>query len=159
MKAKKWYCLTVSLLFFVSAIAFASSYPEDMMQKIMAMKADAEAKKEMPASLPGIQIISGAEAHKMWSAKSAVFLDNRVKVQFETEKIPGAQWFFCDELMQNPSLADKLDKNKAYVVYCNGVTCWRSPAVAMMLQHLGFKKIYWYREGLPDWKKRGYPTD
>ena len=55
-------------------------------------------------------------------------------------------------------MAESLDKNKEYVVYCNGVKCWRSPAAALLLHSLGFK-VYWYREGLPDWKKRGYPTE
>jgi rhodanese-related sulfurtransferase len=149
----------VLVLVLIAGIAFASSYPDAMMQKMMAMKSDAEAKKEMPASLPGIQVISGEEAYKMWKAKSAVFLDNRIKVQYETERIAGAEWFFCDDLLKNPSLANRLDKNKAYVMYCNGITCWRSPSTAMMLQHLDFKKIYWYRDGLPDWKKRGHPTE
>jgi len=34
---------------------------------------------------------------------------------------------------------DTLDKNREYVVYFNNVACWRSPAVALMLKHLGLK--------------------
>lgn len=155
------YLLAVMFLvvFAAAGAVFAGPYPDDMMQKITAMKADAEAKKDMPASLPDIHVVNGAEAKKLLDGKKAVFLDNRVKTQYDTEKIPGAQWFFCDDMVKDPSMADKLDKNKEYVLYCNGTHCWRSPATALMLQHLGFKKIYWYREGLPDWKKRGYPTE
>jgi rhodanese-related sulfurtransferase len=28
----------------------------------------------------------------------------------------------------------------------------------MLLKHLGFKNLYWYRDGIPDWIKRDYPT-
>jgi len=28
----------------------------------------------------------------------------------------------------------------------------------VLLQELGYKNLYWYREGLPDWIKKGYAT-
>ncbi|MCS7200041.1 MAG: hypothetical protein N2327_01550 [Caldimicrobium sp.] len=34
--------------------------------------------------------------------------------------------------------AYELDKTKTYMLYCNGVVCWRSPAAALTLKHLGF---------------------
>lgn len=151
--------VVVAVLVVAAGIASADPYPQELMDKCMAMKADAEVKKDMPNSLPGISVVGSEEANKMWKSKNAVFLDNRVKTQYDAEKIEGAKWFFADDLLKNPSLADTLDKNKDYVVYCNGVHCWRSPATALMLQHLGFTKVHWYRDGLPDWKKRGYPTE
>jgi rhodanese-related sulfurtransferase len=138
---------------------YAEPYPEDLIKKIAGLKADAEAKKEMPAAIEGLPIVNSEEANKMFKGKKVIFLDNRVKSQFDTEKIAGAKWFFCDTLLKDPALADKLDKSKEYVVYCNGVHCWRSPAVGMMLKQSGFEKVYWYRDGLPDWKKRGFPTE
>ncbi len=142
-----------------SLLSYAGSWPEDLMKKVDELHELAKAKKEMPKSLEGIQVISGDKAYELWKNKKAIFLDNRVKTQYDTEKIPGAQWFFADALIkEGPSLAEKLDKSKTYVVYCNGITCWRSPAAALMLHYLGFK-VLWYREGIPDWKKRGYPTE
>ena len=134
-------------------------YPDDMMDKIMSMKADAEIKKDMQESIPGARTVSTAEAVKMFKEKKAVFLDNRVKAQFDTERIKGAKWFFCDDLLKNPDAAKSLDKDQEYLLYCNGAHCWRSPAVAMMLGHLGFKKLSWYRDGIPAWKKGGNPLE
>lgn len=134
-------------------------YPDDMMDKIMAMKADAEVKKDMPASVPGATVVTTAEAQKMFKEKKVVFLDNRVKTQFDTERIAGSKWLFCDTLLDNPAAAQSLDKDKEYLLYCNGTHCWRSPATAMMLNHLGFKKLYWYRDGIPAWKKAGLPLE
>jgi len=146
--------------FLLAAITvYAEPYPDEMMKTILAMKADAEVKKDMPASFPGIQVVNSDEVQKRLKAKTAVVLDNRVKSQYDTEKIAGAEWFFCDDLMKDPAMAGKLDKNKEYVLYCNGSHCWRSPATALMLQHLGFKKLFWYRDGMPDWKKKGLPTE
>ncbi|MBI4697913.1 MAG: rhodanese-like domain-containing protein [Nitrospirae bacterium] len=95
----------------------------------------------------------------MWKSKKAVILDTRNKMQYDTERIEGAQLLPSDDLQKNPGLADGLDKEKEYVLYCNGVKCPRSPRAALMLQHLGFKKLNWYRDGMPDWKSKGYPTE
>jgi len=141
-----------------AVVGYAEPFPESLVQKMMGFKADAEAKKDMPAAIDGLPIVTTEEANKLFKNK-AIFLDNRVKAQVDTEKIAGAKWLFCDALIKDPSLADKLDKAKEYVVYCNGVLCWRSPATGMMLKQLGFTKVYWYRDGLPDWKKKGLPTE
>ncbi len=140
------------------ATVFAGPYPDQVVDRIMAMKNDAEAKKDMPPSLEGLPIVKGDEANKLWK-KKAIFLDNRIKPQVDAEKIEGATWLFADDLLKDPALAAKLDKSKDYVVYCNGVQCWRSPATGMMLKQLGFQKVYWYRDGIPDWKQRGYPVE
>jgi rhodanese-related sulfurtransferase len=156
MKRTIFVALVMCLAFV--AVGYAEPFPEDLVQKMMGLKADAEAKKDMPTAIEGLPIVNSEEANKLLK-KKAIFLDNRVKAQFDTEKIAGAQWFFCDTLIKDPTLAAKLDKSKEYVVYCNGVLCWRSPAVGMMLKQLGFAKVYWYRDGLPDWKKRSFPTE
>ena len=157
MKRTMFFAALVMCLAFVT-VGYAAAFPDALVQKMMGMKADAEAKKDMPATIDGLPIVTGEEANKLLMNK-AIFLDNRVKSQVDAEKIAGAQWFFCDTLIKDPSLASKLDKSKEYVVYCNGVKCWRSPAAGMMLKQLGFAKVYWYRDGLPDWKKRGLPTE
>ena len=156
---KRIVVMAFALCLAFTAIGYAEPFPEDLVQKMMGLKADAEAKKDMPAAIEGLPIVNSEEANKLFKGKKAIFLDNRVKSQFDTEKIAGAQWFFCDTLIKDPTLASKLDKSKEYVVYCNGVLCWRSPAVGMMLKQLGFAKVYWYRDGLPDWKKRSFPTE
>jgi rhodanese-related sulfurtransferase len=158
MKMKMIVCAALVSCLVFAAAGYAASFPEDLVKKMAAMKADAEAKKEMPATIDGLPIVDTEAAHKLLKGK-AIFLDNRVKTQFDTEKIAGAQWFFCDTLIKDPARADKLDKSKEYVVYCNGVFCWRSPAVGMMLKQLGFTKVFWYRDGLPAWKKKGLPTE
>jgi len=139
--------------------AYASSWPEALVNKAQELRALADAKKDMPASLEGITVVAGDKAQELWKSKNVVFLDNRIKAQHDTEKIKGSAWFFTDDLIkEGPSFADKLDKSKEYVLYCNGVKCWRSPAAAILLHSVGFK-VYWYRDGIPDWKKRGYPTE
>lgn len=157
--------MIIALLFLALAAggfyttASAGPYPDAVIKQAESLKADADAKKDMPASLQGIKLINGQELKKwMDEKKKFVIIDNRNKEQFTKEHITGATLITVDELMGNPKLSDKLDKNVPLVLYCNGVKCWRSPAAALLYQSLGFKEIYWFRNGLPEWVKLDYPT-
>ena len=141
------------------ATASAADYPDAVIKQAEKMKADADAKKDMPASLQGINLITGQELKKwMDEKKKMVIIDNRNKKSFDKEHITGAILITVDELIKNPKLSEKLDKNVPLVLYCNGIKCWRSPAAALLYQSLGFKEIYWLRKGLPEWIKLDYPT-
>lgn len=160
MNKKNWLLLMFMFIFAAANISYAiTDYPDETKKKIKAMKEDSHAKKDMPEALPDIQTISGEEAVKMLKSKKAVAIDCRIKTQYDTEKIPKAEWLLPEELINNPLIVDKLDKTKEYILYCSSPTCWRSPATALMLQFLGFKNLYWYRDGLRDWKDKGFPTD
>lgn len=138
----------------------ADPFPEPLLQKVEELKTMAQVdKKELPKKLEGVPVISAVDAQKLWKSKKAVFLDTRVKNQYDTEKIPGAVWFLTDDLMANPDLSNQLDKSKEYVLYCNGILCWRSPGAGLLLKHQGFAKIHWLRDGLPEWKAKGFKTE
>ncbi|MFA5810331.1 MAG: rhodanese-like domain-containing protein [Thermoleophilia bacterium] len=141
------------------ATACDGAYSDAVIKQTESLKADADAKKDMPESLPGIKLINGQELKEMVDAKkNFVLIDNRDKEQFTKEHITGAVLITVDELIGDPKLSDKLDKNVPLVLYCNGIKCWRSPGAALLYQSLGFKEIYWYRSGLPEWIKLDFPT-
>ncbi|TAN41118.1 MAG: rhodanese-like domain-containing protein [Nitrospirae bacterium] len=157
-KRLKTVLTAVFVLLLAAGLGYAAPYPDEVMKKIDDIKELEKNKKEMPESLAGVSIVKGDEVAKL-KAKGAKVLDNRVRAQYDTERVEGAQLLTVDELLKNPALAAPYNKEQDVVLYCNGIKCWRSPAAAILLQHLGFKKIHWYREGLPDWKKRGLPTE
>ena len=45
----------------------------------------------------------------------------------------------------------KLDKDKPYVIYCFSGN--RSQKASIIMEYLGFKKIYHYKSGYSDWTK------
>jgi len=49
-------------------------------------------------------------------------LDNRPKAPYDAVRIPGAVWLYDEDILDDPKVVDKLDKDKEYVVYCGGVT-------------------------------------
>lgn len=151
--------LAVTGLFVATLANAAEPFPEPLLQKVEELKSMAHDKKELPKNIEGVPVISASDAQKLWKSKKAIFLDTRVKNQYDTEKIPGSVWFLTDDLMNNPDLSAQLDKNKEYVLYCNGILCWRSPGAGLLLKHQGFAKIHWLRDGLPEWKAKGYKTE
>lgn len=137
----------------------AQVWPDAVVKQIDELKILARDRKDMTESMPGVTKITGDELKK-WldQAKPFVLLDNRIAPDYEREHIPSAIRLAPDDLQPNPKLADRWGKMAVIVNYCNGVKCWRSSGVIVLLQHLGFKNLHWYREGIPDWAKRGYPT-
>ncbi|WP_333655595.1 rhodanese-like domain-containing protein [Dissulfurispira sp.] len=156
--------LSINVLCFVFAlaglgIASAAEWPDALIKEVEALKAAGKDKKDMPPTIAGVKNITGDEIKKMMDEKKKfVLLDNRLKADYDKEHITGAVLFTVDELLKNPKLANTYKKDDVLINYCNGVKCWRSPAAALLLKHLGFKNIYWYRDGLPDWIKKDYPT-
>jgi len=41
--------------------------------------------------------------------------------------------------------------------YCNGVRCGRSAHAARIAHDCGYRRIYWFRAGLVEWREKQYP--
>ena len=157
---RKYYpfLLIAACMFFAVNAAWAAGYNAKTLAQINKLRQIDALYGDMPASLgPGITVVSADEV-KALMAKGVEVIDTRGKSPYERKRIEGAKWLFCDDLLENPALAGGLDKSRPYVLYCSGIKCWRSPAVALMLRDLGFKKLYWYRLGFSDWEAKKYPT-
>lgn len=153
--------ITAVLVLSGAAYAADAKYSANAVKKVDEFKLLKRDKKDMPETLAGIKNITPDEL-KAWidQKKKIVVLDNRPADEFEKEHIPGAVRLNSDDLLENSKLAEQagLKKDDVIAGYCNGVKCWRSPAVSVMLVDLGYKNVYWLRGGLPDWIKKGYPT-
>ncbi|MBN2894496.1 MAG: hypothetical protein JXK05_01205 [Campylobacterales bacterium] len=51
------------------------------------------------------------------------------------------------------------DKNTPIAFYCMGVNCWKSYKTAEVAAQMGYKNVYWYKEGMPGWDKKGLPAN
>ena len=138
-----------------AAMAEDFKYSDEVLDKIGELKVLAEAKKDMPTTFYGIKMVDVAEANTLWKGKKVIFLDTRPKAQFDTETIPGSIWLDADKLLEDPTLANSLDKTKEYITYCSGIICRRAPGGALQLQAMGFKNVRYFRGGMPDWKAKG----
>ena len=51
------------------------------------------------------------------------------------------------------------DKNVPLIFACNGEECWKSYKAATWALAEGYKTVYWFRGGLPEWRNRRFPTE
>lgn len=103
--------------------------------------------------------ISGDEAAELFARKTVPFLDARRTSVYAQGHIAGARPFSVWE-------ADVDDKVKAFfeegrdqrapvVVYCSGGECEDSHMLAERLYKVGFDNVLVYKDGFPDWQRRG----
>lgn len=120
-----------------------------------------------PTVLPGAKIINAAEA-KALIAKNIPVFDVRIEEEYKTAHVPGAisipyKEGSAKEVGFDPAddqfALNKLpkDKNAPLVMYCDGTICWKSYKSATLAIQAGWKNIYWFRGGFPEWKEAGYP--
>jgi len=122
-----------------------------------------------PTTLPGAQIISAAEA-KALIAKGIPVYDVRVEEEYHTAHVPGALSVPYKEgsakevgfdQADDQFALNKLpkDKNAPFMMYCDGTICWKSYKSAVMAIEAGWKNVYWFRGGFPEWKEAGLPIE
>ena len=120
-----------------------------------------------PDSLAGAQVV-GAEQVRDLIANGAVIADTRSAKEFAAERIAQAVLAAYvekslkerdyDVSLDDLSAIAKLDKGKPTVFLCNGPECWKSYKASREAIRMGFKTVYWFRGGMPEWRAQGLPT-
>ena len=122
-----------------------------------------------PTSLPGAKVISAAEA-KALIAKGVAVYDVRVEEEYQNAHLPAAlsvpykegsakevDFDQADDQFALHKLPE--DKNTPFIMYCDGTICWKSYKSAVMAIGAGWKNVYWFRGGFPEWKEAKLPIE
>jgi len=103
-----------------------------------------------------LNIITLKQAQGKFNAKSALFMDARGLKLYKKGTILGA--------MHMPNKKFKkfkkwlpANKKAKIVTFCNGFKCEESDKLATKLMDLGYKKVYVYKGGYPEWKENKLP--
>lgn len=117
-----------------------------------------------PTSLPGAKVVTAPEVQQL-IARGAVVVDTRTEKEYSSKHIAGAVFApyrekslkdVAFELQKDDfSAILKLDKNKPTIFSCNGAECWKSYKASRIAVANGFKEVYWFRGGLPEWEASG----
>lgn len=126
--------------------------------------------QETPTVAPaGVKIVEAKEVQAL-QAKGAILVDTRkaseygegsikgaISVPYDPEK--SAKDASFDAKMDKFDMSKLADKNAHIVAFCNSGTCWKSYKAAVVLAKSGYTNVYWYRNGVPDWKARKLPME
>ncbi|HEX2199474.1 MAG TPA: PhnD/SsuA/transferrin family substrate-binding protein [Burkholderiales bacterium] len=121
-----------------------------------------------PRVLDGAQIVSADEVIALMK-KGAVLYDTRSEDEYRDKHIRGAKWLPYGEkspkevgfdFSKDRFEVDKAgDKGKPVIFACNGAECWKSYKSCVAAIKAGYKQVYWFRGGFPEWVARGYPVE
>jgi rhodanese-related sulfurtransferase len=124
---------------------------------------------ETPQSLAGATVVDAAKAKSLMDA-GAVMVDVRVANEYAEAHMKGAKSLPYKEKSAKAvgynAGEDSFDTNRlpgdktaAVIFACNGPECWKSYKASAAAVKAGYKKVYWFRGGLPEWKAKGYPVE
>jgi rhodanese-related sulfurtransferase len=124
---------------------------------------------DTPDNLKGATLVDAAKA-KSLSDSGVTVIDSRVANEYVESRIKGAISVPYKEKSAKSADFDasqdsfdlsKLPANKdtSILTYCNGAECWKSYKAATAAIKAGYKTVYWFRLGIPEWKAKGYPTE
>jgi rhodanese-related sulfurtransferase len=148
--------MSMSALRFVGAVVLA----------VMAASAVAQ---ETPKTLEGATVIDSTRVQQLMRTGTVLY-DVRVAAEYAESHVKGAKSLPYREKSvkdvkfdrtQDTFDLDKLptDKNTAFIFYCNAGDCWKSYKASKLAIDAGFKSVYWFRGGMPEWRSKNLPVE
>ena len=121
-----------------------------------------------PSQLPGATIVTAVEVVSL-QQKGVALIDVRIAKEYQEKHIRGAISIpYSEKSLKDvafePALdewagPEKLDKNQPVIFQCNGPECWKSYKAAKVALAKGFRTVYWFRGGYPEWETAGLPVE
>jgi rhodanese-related sulfurtransferase len=109
-----------------------------------------------PEQVAGAETVSVDEA--MWLFEDgAVFIDVRNPRLFARRHVPGAHHLDIKDTFTRDALAAVAGKEQPVVLYSSGVKCGRAYRAGVLAVSWGYRRIYYFRGGMADWKNAGFP--
>jgi len=111
-----------------------------------------------PESVEGTITTSVDEAKSLYD-QGVTFIDVRNPRFYAKGHIPGAHHLDYKYNYDEARLTAVADRDKPVVIYCSGVVCSRSYRASASAVSWGFKAVHYFRGGIADWQKAGYPIE
>lgn len=121
-----------------------------------------------PRDLKGASVVDAAAVAALLKGK-ARYIDARNDVEFGQAHVPGAMLVpYVEKSTKDADYDGALDsfdtsklgpdRDVDLIFGCNGAECWKSYKASISALKAGYKRVYWFRGGLPEWKTAGFKT-
>ena len=111
-----------------------------------------------PEAVDGAVTVSGQQAKELYD-QGVMFLDVRSPRLYAKSYIQGTYHLDLKNNFNEEKLASVAKKHQPIVIYCSGVKCSRSYRASEKAVEWGYTKVYYFRGGIAEWKKAGYPVE
>jgi rhodanese-related sulfurtransferase len=105
---------------------------------------------------------SGDDVAGLHARGNVLFVDARRTSVYRGGHIAGARsiavWEADADDKVKALFAEGRDQSAPIVIYCSGGECEDSHMLAQKLYFVGFDNVLVYKDGFPDWEKRGLPV-
>jgi rhodanese-related sulfurtransferase len=99
------------------------------------------------------------QVKELYDSKEALIVDARDNPSFAAGHISGAISLPLGDVDTGmPAFRAKAETTATIVVYCNGFNCHDSMDLASRLLGAGYRKVYVFLGGYPEWRDAGYPV-
>ncbi len=100
------------------------------------------------------------QVKEMYDHREAVLVDARDEQTFARGHIKGAVYLPVGQFeAKTGEFEGKVPFKAAIVVYCNGYGCHDSMTVGKMLMSKGYRQVYVFEGGYPEWRDGGLPVE
>lgn len=112
---------------------------------------------QTPQMVPGATLVSAEYLKNLeLEIPGLVIIDNRN--QFERDKgfIPGSVSMTEEEIKPETMRVLVKSRETPVAFYCDDAQCMSSVYAARLAVKEGYKKVYWFRGGLAEWRQYGF---
>jgi len=148
-------------IIFLFAAAVGIAWNQKLLRQAWTGNAPASSAANAAAALQGsvplpLGLMQVKELHER---REALFVDARDETAFSAGHIAGAVSLPLGMTgTALPKFKRDLPKEKPLVVYCGGYDCHDSRDLAGRLLAAGYRTVYVYEGGYPEWRDAGYPA-
>ncbi len=121
-----------------------------------------------PSQLPGVTLVTAAQVVEM-QQRGVPVIDVRLAKEYHEKHIRGAASIpYAEKSLKDVAFdsavdqwagPEMLDKTQPVIFHCNGPECWKSYKASKVALDKGFKTVYWFRGGFPEWENTGLAVE
>jgi len=102
-----------------------------------------------------LKIITAPEVKEKLGEKNVLLIHALTSIEYDIQHIPDSINIPLHEMENSDKLPQ--DKNITLIFYCMGGHCLYSKKASLKALELGYKNVYWFEGGIPDWYRFKYP--
>jgi|GEM_PF-366407 len=108
-----------------------------------------------------LTLVTAPEVKDMMKNDRVVLINSLTQIEYSIQHIPDSiniplsEMKNAKELLINKKYS--IDKNRPLVFYCMGKSCLYSRIASQAAIAMGYKKVYWFEGGIPEWYRFNFP--